>query len=85
MRCAHTNGKSLPAPAQPSLDASGGSAFLDSLGPARVALMRADASTQPLGVFNFIMSRECFYAGRGLIRALGCFAVASRGTIRLMK
>jgi hypothetical protein len=36
--------------ADKSLDASGGSVFLNLIGPAKGALIRAAASTQPFGV-----------------------------------
>jgi F0F1-type ATP synthase assembly protein I len=39
-----------------SLDASGGSVFLDLIGAAKGALIRAAASTQPLGVIVFVLT-----------------------------
>jgi hypothetical protein len=41
----------FPKPSNKSLDASGGSVFLNLLGAAKGALIRAAASTQPLCLF----------------------------------
>src|SRR2546421_10987129 len=48
--CLNLNGSSARAAHNKSLDASGGSVFRNFLGTAEGALIRAAASTQPLGV-----------------------------------
>src|SRR6266481_2731393 len=51
VRTSNTADSSLLLPHNKSLDASGGCAFLNLLGAAKGALIRAAASTQPLGRF----------------------------------